>query len=153
MNDFLNIVKAEAEERHKAHEGQSSSRPLSEKYEEVGLLGELEFAKQTGYMLDMERRLSGDKGVDFVVSVKMTVDVKTARKPGNLIHEQGKTFADIYVLAGYNEDGSVELIGWEFGSTLLRAPVKDFGYGILNHYIPAKQLKPMSSLINRCKIW
>jgi hypothetical protein len=152
MDEFIKLVHKEAEARHEAHKNHSSSRPLSENYETVGLLGEVEFAKKTGYMVDLERKLSGDEGVDFFVSVRMTVDVKTARKPSNLIHEAGKPFADIYVLAGYSEDGTVELIGWEFGSVLKKAPTKDFGYGIINHYIPAKDLRSIDKLIERVRL-
>ncbi len=144
------IVGQEAQDRHDAHRNHASSRPLSEDYELIGLLGEVEFGKLTGQMVDLERRLDGDKGVDFVVPLNFTVDVKTARKAFHLIHEAGKGFADIYVLAQYDhETKNIELIGWEWGAVLARAPVKDFGYGIKNHYIPAENLKPMSDLIKR----
>lgn len=147
---FLEFVKIEAQSRHESHKNHSTSRPLSDGYELIGLLGELEFAKQSGVMIDLERRLDGDKGIDFVVSVKLSVDVKTARKAYNLIHEEGKSFADIYVLAQYeDETNQTKLLGWEFGSVLKSAPVKDFGYGIKNHYIPKEQLKPMSALMKR----
>ena len=144
------IVGQEAQGRHEAHKDHASSRPLSEDYELIGLLGEVEFGKLTGQMVDLERRLDGDKGVDFVVPLNFTVDVKTARKAFHLIHEVGKGFADIYVLAQY-DDGTkgVELIGWEWGAVLARAPEKDFGYGIRNHYIPADKLRPMSELVRR----
>lgn len=149
---LLEIVKREAEERHNSHANHKSSRPLSEEYELVGLLGELEFARATGFMPDLERRLDGDKGIDFIVPVKLSVDVKTARKAFNLIHEEGKPFADLYVLAQYDDaTNETKLIGWEFGSVLKKAPIKDFGYGIRNHYIPAENLKPMNALIGRIK--
>jgi hypothetical protein len=149
---FLELVKLEAQNRHESHKNHATNRPLSEGYELIGLLGELEFAKQTGVMIDLERRLDGDKGIDFLVSVSLSVDVKTARKAHNLIHEKGKPFADIYVLAQYDDlSGKTDLLGWEFGSTLKSSPTKDFGYGIENHYIPKEKLKPMSSLINRIK--
>lgn len=149
---LMELVKMEAEARHQSHKNHKSSRPLSKDYELIGLLGELEFAKATGVMPDLERKLDGDKGIDFVVPVRLSVDVKTARKAFNLIHEQGKPFADIYVLAQYEDDQNrTKLLGWEFGSTLSRAPVKDFGYGIINHYIPAENLRPMSALLGRIK--
>jgi hypothetical protein len=144
------VISQEAQDRHDAHKHHASSRPLSEDYELIGLLGEVEFGKLTGQMVDLERRLEGDKGVDFVVPLNFTVDVKTARKAFHLIHEEGKGFADIYVLAKYNDEAkTTELLGWEWGAVLSRAPVKDFGYGIKNHYIPADKLKPMSELIKR----
>jgi len=36
-----------------------------------------------------------------------------------------------------------ELIGWERRQTLQAAPSKDFGYGVINHFIPAQNLLPM----------
>lgn len=149
---LLEIVRLEAQRRHESHANHKSSRPLSDGYEEVGLLGELAFAMATGVMPDLQRRLDGDKGIDFILPVRLSVDVKTARKAFNLIHEQGKPFADIYVLARYNDDGgNVTLLGWEFGSVLKAAPVKDFGYGIMSHYIPSEKLRPMDTLLRRLK--
>lgn len=145
---FVQVIKSEADERHESHKNHASSRPFSDDYELIGLLGEVEFAKKTGIMLDLERRLSGDSGIDFVLPLKFTVDVKTAKKPFHLIHETGKKFADIYVLAGINVE-IVNLIGWEFGKVLEKAPTKDFGYGVINHYIPADKLKKMDELYAR----
>lgn len=149
-NFWAKTLKREAEARHDAHKDHASSRPLSEDYEYVGLLGESKFGELSGLMPDLQRKLSGDNGVDFVVPLKFSVDVKTARKAYHLIHEQGKNFADIYVLASFDDETqSVKLVGWEWGATLKRAPIKDFGYGIMNHYIPAKDLKPMDELKKR----
>lgn len=144
------IVSQEARDRHEAHKHHASSRPLSDDYELIGLLGEVEFGKLTGQMVDLERRLDGDKGVDFVVPLNFTIDVKTARKAFNLIHEAGKSFADIYVLARYDDETkTTELLGWEWGAVLAKAPVRDFGHGIKNHYIAAENLRPMSELVRR----
>jgi hypothetical protein len=144
------ILQNEADSRHEAHKNHASSRPLSEGYELIGLLGEAKFGQLTGLMPDLERKLSGDNGIDFIIPLKFSVDVKTARKPKHLIQERGKISADIYVLAGYDETTKrVRLLGWEWGAELKRAPVKDFGYGIFNHYIPVDQLKPMEKLTKR----
>jgi hypothetical protein len=144
------ILQNEADSRHDAHKDHASSRPLSEDYELIGLLGEAKFGALTGLMPDLERKLSGDNGIDFIVPLKFSVDVKTARKPRNLIQERGKVSADIYVLAGYDDKTKkVTLLGWEWGAALLKAPVKDFGYGIFNHFIPVENLKPMSKLTKR----
>jgi hypothetical protein len=149
-NQWRQILKEEADARHNAHKNHASSRPLSEDYELIGLLGESKFGEICGQMPDLQRRLGGDNGVDFIVPLKFSVDVKTARKAYHLIHEQGKKFADIYILAQYDDAGGcANLIGWEWGMILMRAPVKDFGHGILNHYIPAKDLRPMSELEKR----
>ena len=147
---FQDIIKQEALDRHNAHRGHASSRPLSENYEYIGLRGEVEFAKLTGQMVDLTRRLRGDKGIDFIVPMMFTIDVKTARRAFNLIHEEGKPFADIYILAQYDDElDFVSLIGWEWGHILKKAPVQDFGYGINNHYIAAEELRPMETLIKR----
>jgi hypothetical protein len=145
-------VAEEARIREALHKGQASSRPLSKGYEAVGMMGEMEFGKFSGLMPDMSARADGDSGIDFTVQLKFTVDVKTARKPAHLIHEEGKTVVDIYVLARYNDDGSATLLGWEWGSTLSRAPTKDFGYGVISHYIPAENLRPMEELEGRMVI-
>jgi hypothetical protein len=138
-----------AEERQALHSGHASSRPLSEDYERVGLDGEAEFARTYHLPLDLERRPGGDKGIDFVVPLRFTVDVKTARKADYLICEQGKVCADIYVLAEYVDSKAAVLLGWEWGATLARAPVRDFGYGIISHYIPRCALKKMPEFAAR----
>ncbi len=147
---WADILRDEAEDRHQSHKDHASSRPLSKDYELIGLLGEAKFGELSGLMPDLERKLGGDKGIDFVVPLRFSVDVKTARKAFHLIHEQGKPVADIYVLASYDDDTKkASLIGWEWGARLKQAPVRDFGYGIMNHYIRADQLKPMSELKKR----
>lgn len=135
-------------ERHDLHKCHATSRPLSDGYENVGLAGEFEFGKFSGLMPDLERRPGGDNGIDFVLPVALTVDVKTARNPRNLLHEQGKSFADIYVLAEYDDDTkTARLLGWAWGTTLRKTTPKDVGgYGVISHYIPRERLRPMSEL-------
>lgn len=135
-----------SEAREALHESHASSRPLSEGYERVGLLGEAEFALRYGLKFDREARPAGDKGVDFHVPISMTLDVKTARKPFNLIVEQGKVNAEIYVLAGIDDRDRVTFYGWQYGSVVRKAPVKDFGYGVMNHYIARENLREMNEL-------
>ena len=72
-------------------------------------------------------------------------------KPHDLLLEVGKPVADIYVLADYN-DGDPYLLGWEWGKNLSQAPTRDFGYGVINHYIPAEELRSLDELLNR-SIW
>lgn len=139
-----NTVKLLSNMRHNAHAGHQSSRPLSEDYEYVGLAGEIAFSQAYGFPIDLRLISDGDNGIDFTTPAG-TVDVKTARKAYNLIIEQGKVFADIYVLAQYNNHTmSAALIGWEWGENIKKWEVKDFGYGIINHYRSAKSLKCMS---------
>lgn len=140
-------VMAFAKDRSALHKDHASCRQLSENYDEIGMAGELAFGKMFGLMPDLELRPEGDKGVDFRVILGLSVDVKTAQKPYNLIHEVGKPFADLYVLCQYHDDtGRATIIGWETGSILRAAPTRDFGYGVVNHYIPADRLRPISEL-------
>ena len=142
-----------AQRRHDIHKSHASSRPLSKDYELVGLSGEVAFAEFSGLGVDWEERPSGDKGIDFTTPNGKTIDVKTARKAYNLIHEENKSFADIYVLAQYidNKEESI-LIGWEYGHVLKKSPRKDFGYGIINHYINKNKLNSMQDLKEICGI-
>jgi hypothetical protein len=140
-----------ADARAALHAGHASSRPLSEDYENVGLAGEFAFGRFCGQMPDLSERPAGDQGVDFVIPLLYTVDVKTARKANNLIHEASKPLtADIYVLAEHSGDDA-RLLGWAWRSTLAAAPVKDFGHGIDNRYIPRENLRAMEELGQR--IW
>ncbi len=140
----------ESDNREAIHENHDSSRPLSEGYEYIGIAGEWLLGELTGIMPDFSLRPSGDGGTDQVITLAFTVDVKLARKPYNLIHEVGKPFADIFILGKYHEEEKRgEALGWEWGETLKRAPTKDFGYGVNNHYIPRDKLKPMECLKRR----
>ena len=134
-----------AAKRHRLHEGQKSSRPLSRDYELVGLAGEYAFAEAYGLSVDETERPGGDSGSDFVVN-GITIDIKTARKAYNLIVEEGKIKADIYVLAQYEGDTDATLLGWATRRQVSMAPTKDFGYGINNHYISKGLLSPMPGL-------
>ncbi|MGA0841019.1 MAG: hypothetical protein ACO3P1_14115 [Pseudomonadales bacterium] len=143
-------TRALANQRHELHKDHASSRPLSEDYEHVGLAGELALSQLTGLSPDLTLRPGGDGGTDAHILIAYTVNVHAARKPYNLLHEQGSATADILVLAAYSDKtGEATLVGWEWGAKVLAAPVKDFGYGILNHYIPAKNLRPISELKDR----
>lgn len=130
--------------REQLHAQHKSSRPLSEGYEYIGLAGEAAFAELFGLPVDLTARPSGDNGVDFSTSAG-TVDVKTYRKPYNLLLEVGKRHADILVLAGYDGE-KARLIGWEYSRVLLACPVRDFGYGIRNHYKAAHSLRKLAEL-------
>ncbi len=150
MTVGIALLSQEATERENIHAHHSSSRPLSEDYELVSLIGEAAFAGAFHLPLDLGRKPGGDGGADFVIPLAFRVDVKTARKPVHLIVEKGKVAADIYVLAQYIEDTkTARLLGWEWGAVLSKAPVKDFGYGIVNHYIHQSALRPISSLMSR----
>jgi hypothetical protein len=141
-----NDLKKIALEREHVHKDHASSRPLSKGYEYVGMVGEAQFAKEFNFKLDKELRPEGDGGKDFSCSLG-TIDVKTARKAFNLIVEEGHVRADIHVLAQYNENKeTATLLGWAHKEEVLDAPKKDFGYGVINHYIPKNKLRPIESL-------
>ena len=135
-----------AKEREEVHRNHASSRPLSAGSELVGLAGEYQFAEEFGFKVDEELRPEGDGGRDFK-SILGSIDVKTARKAFNLIVEKGHVNSDVYVLAQYyDENKSAFLLGWAFKEEIINAPTKDFGYGVINHYIPKGKLRKMSSL-------
>lgn len=142
----LAFLREIARAREELHNGHPSSRPLSEGYEYIGLLGEWVFAMAFGLPIDLTPRANGDKRKDFDTRVG-TIDIKTARKPGNLLREAGKPHADILVLAGYNDENeSIGFLGWEYDTEMLKCPSRDFGYGILNHYKLVSELHPMNEL-------
>ena len=129
-----NLIQNLADQRHDLHENHASSRPLSDGYENVGLVGEVAFGMRTGLCPDFDLKPKGDGGFDFTIPLAFTVDVKTFRKPYNLIHESGKGFADIYVLAEFSDDQSTAtLIGWEWGNRLRSAPTRHWRSGKLPH--------------------
>jgi hypothetical protein len=151
-------IASEAIARHARHVNHATSRPLSVDYELVGLAGEAEASRFFGVPVDLRPLPGGDGGKDFRVKFllpnglvgEFAVDIKTARKAYNLIVEVGKVKVDvIYVLGQYLPCGSVELIGWEWGKVVMSAPSRDFGYGIVNHYIHRDRLRSMTDLKNR----
>lgn len=135
-------------ERNAAHAKQNSHRPLSEDYEALGIFGECKFGWEFGLRVDMSLRIGGDDGIDFHTLVG-TIDVKTARKPFNLLVEVSKIdrAADILVLCGF-KGFTVEpvLLGWECKAALAAAPTGEFGHGVINHYIAADCLRPIERL-------
>lgn len=121
------------------------NRPLSSDYEEVGVVGEWAFAEFCGLMPNT--RGGKDGGKDFEIPVVFTVDVKTSKRGDVLLVEAGKVKADIYVLAHYAEGGDgCSLVGWAFATQVKAIPAVDTGRGIVNHALPAVQLRPMAEL-------
>jgi hypothetical protein len=138
-----------------------SSRPLSSGYERVGVAGEIWLrrfigAPEVGHWTRPEG--GGDGGTDLVIRCRMPtgnprnfrVDVKTARKPFNLIVEEGKVQADLYILLRYSDEAEACFpVGWEWASVMRRMPTKDFGYGVVNHYRHHTLLRKMDELQSR----
>ena len=143
MSVELRKIALQRENLHKNHE---SSRPLSKDYEYIGLKGEDAFANEFKKEIDKKLRPGGDAGKDFE-DILGNIDVKTARKAYNLIVEEGKVVSDVYVLAQYIDETDVaHLLGWEYKDKVLAAPKRDFGYGIINHYIPKHELRTIEEL-------
>jgi hypothetical protein len=141
-------LKSLAQRRNAKFAHLARNRPLSNNYEEVGVVGEWEFGRLCGQMPKEPSTRGGDGGWDFEVPVVFTVDVKTSRKGDVLLVEQGKLKADIYVLAHYAGDGDGETIlaGWAFATQLKSVPPVDTGRGVVNHALPVAQLRPMAEL-------
>ena len=143
---MTNDLRKIANDRERLHKNHASSRPLSKDYEYIGLKGEEEFGKEFNLELDNKLRPEGDGGRDFPSNLGI-IDVKTARKAYNLIVEKGKVVSDVYVLAMYiDQEDSAKLLGWATSKEVLKAPAKDFGYGIINHYIPKNDLHSIEDL-------
>ena len=139
-------LRKEAASRHRLHRGQKSHRPLSKDYEYISLVGEEQFAKEFKVLRDKSLRVAGDGGWDFDLGFAK-VDVKTARRPRNIIVEHGKLVDSlIYCQARYDDaTDTAQLLGWAYGHELSRA-YKDFGYGVLNHWLLVTQSKSMKEL-------
>jgi hypothetical protein len=143
------IVDRAAVERHKLHEKHKSHRPLSSDYEKIGLRGQLAFGELFNLMPDLKKKPKGDGGIHFILSNGWTVNVSTAEIPNHIIREHTKPFADVHVLARWDRHRDEAVLeGWVWGTDLQNAPVKDFGYGILNHHIPWGRLRKMDVLKN-----
>lgn len=144
------LVEKLAAERNGTHVNNASTRPLSKGYESVGISGEIAFAKFSGLMFNISDKPQGDNGIDFVIPLFFTVDVKAARNPKELLHEVGKFIADIYVLAEYSEEtGRSELLGWEFGRILKATTPELSAHGVTNYHIPQGELRKMPELAER----
>ena len=118
--------------------------------DDIGIRGELAFGEFCGLCPDLSVGKS-DGGVDFVVPLLYTVDVKAAKGRRNLIYRADKPLnADIYVLADV-EDGKATLAGWAWKSQLERAEVRDLGHGKDSRFLPREQLRPMSDL--EARLW
>jgi len=152
MNTLSLKAREISSKRHTLHENQKSHRPLSTDYEYIGILGELYFAQLHNLEIDEELRADGDKGVDFNIG-GVTIDVKTARSPFNLLVEEGKVRSNIYVLAGYEEkNDSIYFVGWTYDYIVKSAKLGRMpGYSILNHIVPKVDLYGMIILPSEIK--
>lgn len=141
-------LRFEAEARGVVH-GERRRGIIGPERDYRGLRGEIEFGQVFKQYVDLRRLREGDKGIDFTVPLRTTIDVRaSARREGELlVPVDTKYWADIYVRAYFNEAegpiGVVELQGWEWGAVMRKQPVKDLGHGP-NHW--RKVLRPIPEL-------
>lgn len=138
----------ESNNREKIHQGHTSSRPLSSKYELVGLIGEIQ--GEADYHIKRDSRLlpGGDGRKDGTLATGESVDWKVAQKAYNLLMETDVKHADVLVLGQYHEEAGyvwVEWLGWEYRDEMYKESVKRFKEGgPLNYYKHNTQLRSMS---------
>jgi len=147
----------EGRRRQAIHAGRphSTERFFADPDEEniISLYGEKQFAEEFECEVDLTLRPGGDGGCDFYIKAVGTINVHTARKPFNLLVKEidVKKNVNIYVLARFNEDKTVELLGWEYGIRMAQRPKGDVGRkGIISHFKPREDLMPLSSLRYLC---
>lgn len=117
-----------------------------------GLLGEFAFAKVTGLLPDLTRRLDGDDGFDFTVE-GYTIDVKTRLRnitPDLLVYTH-KAKADLYVLMYYRPEYPtvVQMLGYATHNRLIQSPVK-FRSGT-TYVVPHQELGSAQEFVSRIK--
>lgn len=139
------LAKMLGNKRTEMQNGSPSQRLLVDGSDHIGFMGEMLFALRYGLRMNLDPIPGGDPGYDFTIPLNFTVDIKTTKTLGNLLVEKGKVKADIYVM--YYFDGKEYTpIGWEWGKVIEQVPPKDFGKGVINHFISHDKLKPMSIL-------
>jgi len=140
-----------ARRRHQIHidHGNCSRRfyadPMLEDH--IGVVCERAFAERYGLSINEKILAEGDDHYDFLIR-HGTLDVKGAQKAYNLLVKEWEIdrCADFLVLARWEPGDIVTFLGWEKKETMQRQPKKDFGRGIVNHYLSRHKLRPMSDL-------
>lgn len=129
-------------------------------YDHKGVCGEVALREFFGIFEHPSGTMpGGDGGFDVSVHLRdrndqkrlLTVDVKAAVKPTWLWVEppkKGRGFADVYVLAQYNEKTRrAHLIKWHWGEVVSAAPITLFGK--LHHEIAATACLDLKDLRSR----
>ena len=126
----------------------SSTNIMSEDHYMVGAAGEAEFSVRYGFPWDRRHKPEGDDGIDFMVPILTSLDVKTARIPKELwVNVKTAYRSGIYVLAGYSDETeTAELLGWAWREEVLVAPSQTTSGGPVVHYIPRAELRKMAEL-------
>lgn len=159
LNEWIIVPKQEVEElgklRQKVHTDakNSTQRFFDDKNEEdiLGISGEWSFEHITGLPMDRSLKPDGDDHVDFTFKWNghsVTVDVKVARKPYNLLIKEWEIekAAKITVLAHF-DNFKVRFLGWEFKDVMEQMPVKVLHWGGIRNYCrKAENLRPMEKL-------
>jgi len=121
--------------------------------ENIGVKGEIAFSRLTGLPMQWRRNVLSDGGIDFnfpLADVRKTLDVKSFRKPLNLLlkPKDMEHLADYYVLAGVLGD-LVTLLGWATKEVMQQTPTKVFNadYKYASNYLPVESLQPMATLL------
>lgn len=138
-----------------------ANRVWATDYVDVWMAGEIALSELTGIVPDFSKtKPNGDGGVDSYIDLnidgsvrRMTINIKTSKKPYNLIAEDKRNKADIYILAQYfPETKRANLLGWEFGSKLYKAEMVQIktknGYKEF-HGIPMHELRDIQVLRNK----
>jgi hypothetical protein len=131
--------------RVEIHRGQSTSNPIRQDREYLGISGEHAFHAATGLPLDMTIRRAGDGGHDFRVH-GLGIDVKCVSDPGRMLVGTKERRCAIRVLAHYRSLGRSRLIGWEFDDVIHSSPTRPGRNNYTNHSVLARNLRPMSEL-------
>jgi len=85
----------------------------------VGVLAEMTVAKHFGVSIDTEIIDGGDPGIDLIIQEK-TVDVKANRRQSKeLLVQESKTKADIYILCDIESADRIRLVGWTDRETVM----------------------------------
>ncbi len=136
-----------AEARSALHTGHRTQRILADGYELVGLAGEQAFCDWAGISPDLSLKPKVNGGYQHKINGRK-VSIKPYRKPNNLLVEEGKVRADIYVLALYRDaTQDATLLGWATKDEVLaREPYDVGGMGVVSHAIHHTALHDMDEL-------
>ena len=131
--------------RVEIHRNQSTSNPIRQDREYLGISGEHAFHRSTGLALDMTVRRAGDGGHDFLV-YGIAIDVKCVSELGRMLVGTNERRCDLRVLAHYRSLGRSRLIGWEFDDAIHLSPTRLGRNNYVNHITLTQNLRPMAQL-------
>ena len=134
-----------------------ANRVWSEDYVRVWLAGEIALSEFTKVLPVFESKFYGDGGEDshiFIEGKRFTINVKTSKKPYNLVAEPNRNKADIYCLARYfAETDRAMLLGWQWSSVIHKAPIKKLNeVGVDLHTLPQHELRDMEILARKMDV-